>query len=66
MSRANEVVTKKMLSATSAQLRLFKRERVDEIVNCVWDKLMARLMPYFDTQVSKNIFNMNIGVLYMR
>ena len=27
---------------------------------------MARLLSYFDTQVQKQIFNLNIGVLYLR
>lgn len=27
---------------------------------------MARLLSYFDSQVQKQIFNLNIGVLYLR
>lgn len=42
-----------------------RRERTEEIVNTLWEKLMARLMTFFDTQVQKQIFNMNIGVLYL-
>jgi hypothetical protein len=61
-----DAVQNKILNADEKQLRAMMRERTDEIVKTLWEKLMARLMSYFDSQVHKQIFNMNIGVLYLR
>lgn len=61
-----DAIQNKILNADEKQLRSMRRERTEEIVNTLWEKLMARLMTYFDSQVQKQIFNMNIGVLYLR
>ena len=44
----SDAVQEKLLSATSAQLRLVKLTRVEEIITQVWQKLLLRLLTYFD------------------
>jgi hypothetical protein len=61
-----DAVQNKILNADEKQLRAMMRERTEEIVKTLWEKLMARLMTFFDSQVHKQILNMNIGVLYLR
>lgn len=61
-----DAVEAKILNSNESQLRLFRRERIEELINVVWDRLMARLLSFFAAQVQKNILNMNIGVLYLR
>jgi hypothetical protein len=43
-----------------------KRERVEELVTTLWEKIMARLYTNFDSQVQKNILNLEIGVLLLK
>ena len=64
--RLNDALKAKILHASEAQLRTFNKQRMDEIVNTMWDKLMARLLPLFDTQVQKNIFYMDVSVVYLQ
>jgi hypothetical protein len=61
-----DAVQNKILNADEKQLRAMMRERTEEIVKTLWEKLMARLMTFFDSQVHKQILNINIGVLYLR
>jgi len=49
--RLNAAIKGRILNATEAQLRTFNRARMDEIVNTMWDKLMARLLTTIETQV---------------
>ena len=63
--RLNAAIRNKILNATEAQLRTFNKARMDEIVNTMWDKLMARLLTNIETQVQKNIFYMDMSVVYL-
>ncbi len=63
--RLRDAVQAKLLGATSQQLRQIKKERVDDLVVCLWDRLMGRLYGEADLQVQKQIFNLDIGILFM-
>ena len=65
-TKFSEVVRDKLLSATSAQLRLVKLTRIEEIITLVWQKLLLRLMSYFDLQVIKNQISLKVGILFMK
>ena len=43
-----------------------KQHRMEELVNTFWDKIMARIYDRTDTSIQKNIFNFEIGALFMR
>ena len=62
----SDTVQSKLLSATSSQLRLAKQVRIDEIIALVWNKLLLRLLSYFELQVIKNQITLKIGVLFMK
>jgi hypothetical protein len=47
--RFRNAIESKILNSDEKQLRLMRRERTEEIVNTLWEKLMARLMTYYDT-----------------
>lgn len=47
--RFKVAIESKILTTDEKQLRLMRRERTEEIVNTLWEKLMARLMSYFET-----------------
>ena len=54
------------MSATSAQLRLAKMARIEEIITLVWQKCLLRLMSYFDLQIVKNQITLKVGILFMK
>jgi hypothetical protein len=39
---------------------------MEELVNTLWDKIMARAYNNVETSIQKNIFNLEIGALFMR
>lgn len=43
-----------------------KRERLEELAQTLWEKILARLYTNFETQVEKNILYLNIGVQLLR
>ena len=36
------------------------------MVVCLWDRSMPRVYSEFDLQVEKQIFNLDLGILFMR
>jgi hypothetical protein len=44
-----ETVEFKLLNMNEQTLRILKRERIEELVNTLWDKIMARLFTHFDS-----------------
>jgi hypothetical protein len=66
LNRLKDAVEQHIITAEEKKVRLMKRERTDELVQNLWDKLMARQYPFFTTQVQKNIFMLNIGVMFMK
>ena len=53
-TKFSQAVEAKLLSATSAQLRTFKLTRIEEIITAVWQKLLLRILAFFDLQVLKS------------
>lgn len=60
-----DTVQDKVLQAPEAQLRKINKSRVDDLVVCLWDRLMDRLFAYQDTQIKKQIFNLDIGIRFL-
>ena len=47
--RLKDAVEQHIIKAEEKKVRLMKRERTDELVQNLWDKLMARQYPFFTT-----------------
>jgi len=43
-----------------------KQQRMEELVTTLWEKIMARAYNNVETSIQKNIFNLEIGALFMR
>jgi hypothetical protein len=65
-SKIRKAVEDKLMGATQIQLRQMKRDRIEELISTLWDKIMARLHSHFDATVQKNILNLQVGVLLLR
>jgi len=59
-------VLQKVINATEVQIRSMKQHRMEELVNTLWDKIMARIYDRTETSIQKNIFNFEIGALFLR
>jgi hypothetical protein len=49
LEKLRETVEFKLLNMNEQTLRILKRERIEELVNTLWDKIMARLFTHFDS-----------------
>lgn len=66
LERLRSAVLSKILNANEAQIRSMKQHRMEELVNTLWDKIMARKYTPTETSIQKNFFNFEIGALFMR
>ena len=66
LERLRNAVLKKIITATEVQIRSMKQQRMEELVTTLWEKIMARAYNNVETSIQKNIFNLEIGALFMR
>lgn len=61
-----DALMSKFMNSTEAHLRNFRKEKVAEMIDTLFNRLMARLLPNFEVQVAKSKFSLKLGVLYMQ
>lgn len=62
----SDAVQEKLLSATSDHLRVVKLTRIEEIITQVWQKLLLRLLSYFELRVIRSQITLKVGILFMK
>jgi hypothetical protein len=66
LDRLQAAVLHKIINASESQIRSMKQHRMEELVNIMWDKIMARTTIITANAINKNLFNFEIGALFIR
>lgn len=58
-------IKKKILTSSEASLKNFKKERVDTLIQYLFNILMSRLLPYQIRENQKNVVTLDIGCYFL-
>jgi hypothetical protein len=58
-------IKKKILSSSEASLRNFRKERVDTLIQYLFNIMMTRIMPYQVRENEKNMLSLDIGCFFL-
>jgi len=58
-------IKKKILSSSEASLRNFRKERVDTLIQYLFNIMMTRIMPYQVRENEKNKLSLDIGCYFL-
>jgi hypothetical protein len=58
-------IKKKILSSSEASLRNFRKERVDTLIQYLFNIMMTRIMPYQLRENEKNMLSLDIGCYFL-
>jgi|LauGreDrversion4_2_1035121.scaffolds.fasta_scaffold48368_2 hypothetical protein len=58
-------IKKKILSSSEASLRNFRKERVDTLIQYLFNIMMTRIMPYQVRENEKNMLSLDIGCYFL-
>lgn len=61
-----QAVRNKILNASEALLRNFKKDRIDMLVSSIFSGFFTRIMAYQPRDLARNSFMLDIGIQFLR